>query len=343
MKTLLPGAWGSLVGSSLAGVRGVLLALPLMALLPGCPIWGDGSGRRAACDDDRDCPGMMSCVAGACVPTPECTVDADCGAGRLCDATGMCRDRMTCRTHGDCNPGDVCRAGLCEPGTTCMSDAECPSGEWCDWRNTCVPRSGCRSHADCGTSELCLENACVPQPQACVTSRDCAAGYVCLNNECAPGCSTAASCSPGDTCEGGFCRSAAPECTTSAGCGAGEHCVHQRCLPDCMARPTSCGAEAECATDGFCHPRWQPQDFCRTDADCTPGRSVCRGGVCRTPCPTMMDSQCRAIDSELPLCREDLTYMEFFCQSDATPMIECTTQAICGAGRDCLDGVCRNR
>lgn len=345
-------------------LRGLLLALPLFALLPGCPIYIDGGSRT--CMDDFDCPAGRMCAAGSCVECvstsdcpadhfcvdgscredrPRCTRDSECGAGSFCD-DGTCREgSRSCRTHGDCDPGLICDEGLCTPSTRCTTDSECAATEWCDWRGTCAPREGCRDGRDCDAgSEVCIEGECIEVPGTCSTARDCSAagsGNLCVNNECAPLCTDDTGCLAGDTCVSGTCR-ATTDCSTSASCASGEHCVTGRCLPDCSA--SSCGAGAYCGTDGFCHPSWQPEDFCRDDGDCVAGRSVCRGGVCRTPCTTMMDSQCMSIDAELPFCRENPEFTEWFCVADSTPPTpECRTQSDCGEGRDCRDGICRNR
>ena len=78
------------------------------------------------------------------------------------------------------------------------------------------------------------------------------------------------------------------------------------------------------------------------DSDCRSGR-VCRDGVCRTPCPTMTNEECRRFDSQVPECREDTGSGEYLCNATNELMPECRVADDCGAAEDCLDAVCRNR
>lgn len=330
-------------------LRGVLLALPLFAFLPGCPIYtGDGDGRGRECDIDIDCRSGETCnAAGECVPDAECGDDDDCEAGEVCGSRGVCIPEgppPTCEVDGDCRVGLMCDAGTCVPADPCTGDAQCDDGFWCDYRGNCVPRpdNACRANADCTGTELCIEGYCRPLDDTCARDRDCAPGNVCLNNECTPICTNDAACAPGDSCQGGFCRPDTSECTTSSSCALGEHCIDGRCLPGCDAPGSSCVAGSYCAMeDELCRPDWAPEPFCDEDSDCMSGRR-CVSGVCRTPCPTMMDSQCLTIDAQLPLCREEGgSYYCFATSETMTP--ECRVQADCTGDRDCVNGTCRNR
>ncbi|UJR78844.1 hypothetical protein [Sandaracinus amylolyticus] len=329
-------------------LRGVLLALPLFAFLPGCPIWtddgDDGPGRD--CDRDLDCrTGEICSIDGECVPTGECDDDGDCEDGFVCSASRTCvpSGPSTCRVDGDCTAGEVCTDGECTPSGTCENDEDCADGLWCDPRGTCAPRpaNACRANADCAASEVCIEGYCRPIDDTCGRDRDCAPGNVCLNNECTGVCTNDAGCAAGDSCQNGFCRPA-DECTTTSQCDLGEHCVDDRCLPDCSSAARTCGAGSYCAPeDSFCRPDWEPEPFCDEDSDCMTGRK-CVAGVCRTPCPTMQDSQCLSIDAQLPLCRpEGGVYYCFATSETMTP--ECRRESDCADGRDCLNGTCRNR
>lgn len=324
--------------------RGVLLALPMIAFLPGCPIYtGDGHSSDPECRRDAECPvGELCSIDGECVPMAPCVTARDCASGEVCTA-GVCEPGpSTCRADGDCAVGSFCDDGTCAPSGTCTDDDACDAGFWCDHRGTCVPRpdDACRTHADCTGGELCIEGYCRAREEACELDRDCAPGSFCLNNECTSNCTSDAECSAGDACIDSFCRPAS-ECTTSSSCSTGEHCVDGRCLPDCSGAGRTCAAGSYCAMeDQFCRPDWEPEPFCEVDADCMTGRT-CVDGVCRTPCPTMADSQCMMIDSQLPLCREDGGTYYCFAVREQTP--ECRIEAECPAGRDCLDGLCRNR
>lgn len=318
-------------------MRALWLALPLAALLPGCPVYL-GPGERPACEMTSECPSGLECIGGRCTSTVECSATVACPAGEVCNA-GTCEPGpTTCRTHGDCAPGAMCDAGICEPSTLCTVDSECDTGFWCDFRGTCVPRdpAACRTTADCDTSEICIEGSCRARTDTCQFDYQCPAGSSCVNAECTDVCTTDSDCAAGDVCTDHFCR-AGQDCTTSATCATGEHCVDARCLPDC--RTAGCAAGSYCDEDQFCHPSWQEEPFCSFDSDCQTGR-VCRMGVCRTPCETMTDAECMTIDATLPLCRLDSAIGDYFCAAtDAAP--ECHFAEECTAPESCVNAICR--
>ncbi len=68
-------------------------------------------------------------------PTPECTTDADCAEGQVCD-DGVCTaaPEPECTTDADCAEGEVCDDGVCTaaPEPECETDADCAEGEECD-------------------------------------------------------------------------------------------------------------------------------------------------------------------------------------------------------------------
>ncbi len=322
-------------------LRGVLLALPMIALLPGCPIYTGNHTSDPECRRDRDCSSGEVCAEGRCMPSSICTRDNDCGSNEICESRTCVPGSRTCRTHGDCTIGSYCDDGSCVPSDTCTTDGECTDGFWCDYRGTCVPRpdDACRTQADCASSTLCIEGYCRDRVETCELDRHCASG-ICVNNECTPTCTTDPECSAGDTCQSGLCRPA-NECTTSSNCNVGEHCVDGRCLPDCQTSGSTCSAGSYCATeDRFCRPDWVPTPFCDENSDCRGGRK-CVDGVCRIECPTMADSQCQLIDAQLPLCRAEAGSYYCFAEIEQTP--ECRVQADCTGNRDCINGTCRNR
>lgn len=320
------------------------------ALLSGCPVyWGDDedpcrAGRCAECDVNSDCATGEICSLGECIPDVSCSTTADCDAGQIC-AGDTCVPQDSCRTNGDCPTGAYCEDAVCVGSTECTGDAQCTTANfWCDFRSTCVPHgpTECRAAGDCVTgSQLCIENECVDVGETCTLDRECPGGQVCLNAECTVVCATTDDCAAGDVCIGSFCRPQ-EDCSTSDDCDAGSHCVSARCLPDCRGSDTCDDAAASCEADGFCRPTWEPEPFCTMDSDCASGR-VCREGVCRTPCATMMDSECMAIDSQLPLCRASAggDFLCFSMSDLVTP--ECDPSRPCSGDRDCVNGQCRAR
>ena len=97
---------------------------------------------EGGCVEDEDCPPMQSCLAGFCVfvPPSECEVDADCGAGEICNF-GFCEESTRCRITADCpEPEQVCIDEFCRTPIECRVDEDCAGSEICDERGQCVPR-----------------------------------------------------------------------------------------------------------------------------------------------------------------------------------------------------------
>lgn len=325
-------------------LKALLLGLPLVALLPGCPVyWGPGD---RTCTDDPECgPGGM-CIDGSCVD-PVCDEDADCGGGRLCIDFTCVDGPTTCRTHGDCAVGSYCledvSADECTPSGVCSTDGDCEAGFWCDYRGTCVPRdpSECRTSADCTGGALCIENRCEAVDDTCQFNRDCAPGSACVDNQCTAICTGDSDCEAGDTCVNSFCRPT-EDCTTSAMCGAGEHCVNARCLPDCEGSPASCDTGSYCGPDDFCRPDWEPTPFCTVDGDCdqTVPRA-CIMGSCRTLCDDFA-SDCMTVDSQFTSCgTDDLSAGRDVCLAPSDTDPECRVAADCSGTDACINAICR--
>lgn len=305
-------------------VQVLWIALPLVALLPGCPLYLD-DGRPLACTTSADCPANYSCVANRCQPDTGPTV---------------------CETHGDCPVGQMCDIQSCEPSTLCTVDADCTvAGQWCDFRGTCVPRNPgeCRTTADCTGGGICIEGSCEQLPTTCQFQYDCPAGTACVNAECTAVCTTSADCVAGDICNASHFCAPAEDCTTTADCATGQHCVGARCLEDChdgSACPSAGRETSYCASDMFCHPSWQPAVTCNSNSDCASGRH-CLAHVCRTPCATMMDSECATIDSTLPYCLQDSASGEYLCNATMTGTASCRTAADCTGTQNCVNAACQ--
>jgi len=85
-------------------------------------------GQCRECATDQNCKAGFVCKQNACVPKPECTDDAACGAGRKCD-NGKCTAR-NCSTDPDCGPGARCTNNVCV-ANTCATNDDCQTGETC--------------------------------------------------------------------------------------------------------------------------------------------------------------------------------------------------------------------
>jgi len=290
-------------------LRPALYALPFAALLlAGCPIYGDGGH-----DPDPD-----PCRGDRCF-------DPDAGTAPA-----------SCTVDGDCEAGEACVDGTCSSAPSCTDDGDCATGEICDFRGTCVDDTPgtCRSNADCSGDDVCVEGSCRAPDTTCQFNYECGPGRACVDNTCTDICTDDADCGSGLVCEGSFCRPDTDECSTSSDCGSGESCVGGRCFAGCTD-DTTCAEGEYCADDGFCRPDWRPQPFCVDDGDCASGH-VCREGVCRTPCPSGTNDECRRFDSQLPICAEDM-----LCYSTNETSPECASADDCDPGDSCIDAICR--
>ena len=75
-------------------------------------------------------------------PTPECTTNADCDEGEVCNEDGECEAAPApeCTSNGDCDEGEVCNEdGECEAAPTpeCTSNGDCDEGEVCNEDGEC--------------------------------------------------------------------------------------------------------------------------------------------------------------------------------------------------------------
>ena len=327
-------------------LRPILIALPFVALLAGCPIYGeqDSGGRPACvgpgceCGIDYGCRDGFACERGRCVVDATCVDDEDCPLGEICE--GSCEPgSRPCRTHGDCRVGEYCGDdGQCTVSGACSDDAACADTSFiCDFRDTCVPdvEGSCRGAEDCSGDRVCVEGRCRGPGDVCQFNYQCG-GLTCVNSRCTQVCRGDDACASGEHCDGGFCVPAA-ECLHTDDCTDGGHCVGGRCLPDC-ADGGSCESTADyCAEDEFCRPDWRPRPFCddATNEGCAMG-SICRDGACRTPCPGGLNNECLEVDHQLTTCATDN-----LCYTTNETMPECGGQADCDLDQSCVDAICR--
>jgi len=149
-----------------AAVRSLVVVLPLVAGLAGCPgpDWpkcenddhckenGDQAmnyvcvfGQCQECGRDTDCKDGKKCKANRCVKP--CKADGECGAGMSCDVkTGDCSKKKveekpkpkppakggagaSCVEDGDCASGFVCHTNICTDANSVKTDdvGECPA------------------------------------------------------------------------------------------------------------------------------------------------------------------------------------------------------------------------
>ena len=179
-------------------------------------------------------------------PTSECTSDADCPAGYVCEFGYPATDPA--------NASDALVAwGLCVPAqpTECVDDTQCPAGYTCQTESICPDCV----YADppcmmpCMLSGVCVANTV---PSECNVDADCGAGYYCefMCPPCLPGYECPA-------CVGQCVANTGGQCTADSQCGVGYKCeVQTVCYDMPCIDPTDpnvpCGGG--CFEEGWCVP-----------------------------------------------------------------------------------------
>jgi hypothetical protein len=173
----------------------------------------------------------------------------------------------------------------------------------------------------------------------CQFDNQCGTNARCRNGACERACTSSLTCGTGQTCTGGYCRTQPTTTTTTtttngaclydAECGASSTCINGVCHARCQAGAT-CASAADHCVDGVCQPDVGPRPQCHGATDCAAGRA-CVNAVCRTACTGDVD--CCAGTSGV-YCRGGVCVTAH----EAAPQCRLANQ--CGAGADCVDGVC---
>jgi hypothetical protein len=209
--------------------------------------------------------GLCGVVAGCSSDVTNCTSDAQCGSGRLCD-TGVCKVASqrtigeACTGDANCSVGSSCATAM--PGGLCSfacAGDQCPSGAVCaDLRASgsglfCA--TACTTQAQCRTGYTCCAGlgACVPAancPAQNPTSAD-------LNKPCsspAQCTGTGEICATGPEFPGGACTFACNPADPST-CPANSSCVSTStgsfCFASCTGSCASVNAQLGCVS-GVC-------------------------------------------------------------------------------------------
>jgi|GEM_PF-1556285 len=216
------------------------------------------------CTVDAECDGGEVCdpTSNTCV---ECTKNTDCALGQVCDPTSnTCTE---CVVDGDCDDGNDCTTGACNAGT--CSYTAVPSGTTCTGGN-CDNAGICQPCIDDnpGVTPADIDTGCSTVTPFCENLG--AVLNVCVECLADSDCDNGNVCSPAGTCE--------PPCTTDADCT-------NPALPYCEPNSLTCVA---CLADGDC----DDANECTTDA-CDPtsftcnttpvaAGTSCTGGTCDT-------------------------------------------------------------
>jgi hypothetical protein len=274
------------------------------ASAPTCQLDGSCTG----CTGDGDCSGSTpACLAGACVG---CTSNAHCTADTApicntsthtcgpCASDGDCAtfaNQTACQGNGSCGQCSASNNQACTETSkpycltssaicvTCRTNSDCPVEA-----PNCFPDDhtcgGCSSDSDCSGGQYCAGGACVPRKddgKTCADDGECANGRCIASVCCATDCGTCGSCSTG-TC--------LPVAQGTGGCGT------YVCDGSATACPTTCAADAGCASgyfcgDGTCTAKLGNGSACTANHQCTNG--FCVDGYC---CNSGCTSQCQACD-----------------------------------------------
>lgn len=268
----------------------------------------------------------------------------------LCVSTG-CRlpvvvGSIECRSSGDC----------AAPSTVCGVDQRCVDGcvtAGCFAGVTCSPTTGTCTGDIFGT--------------ACTSDTGCDAPDVVCNaatSSCAASCVLTGSCPKGLSCDRAHGRCCDPDdsscqasrvptvgCRDDDDCGApAQICQANACMAGCTS--TSCAAPLACdVATGHCAPA-----ACARDSDCDDASTCTQGHVC-VPLQQRGYSDCaggKKVDYTCAIAESATSFSA--CAGDRGPptcpyCIDdscfqpglCSTADDCGAGLDCVGGLCLAR
>ena len=303
-----------LVAPRLGRVPVLMLASVVML---GCP-----AVNSTPCETDGQCTATQRCRRGACGPI--CLDDSECGDAQVCRA-GVCKPPPECARDSECASGFICTADKCQ----CAMDSACAANQKCV-SGTCQAQKRCTADADCvGTGGRCevTQGLCLP---VCTLPADCAPGldprvaltlYSCASGTCTRRCLNDVTCGgEGIVCKSGLCGTA--DCKTLSDCPPSQYCTSAtfgRCVTyKYCASSSECGSNFECKKFGT--------------GQCPPGFD-CSKSLCLEQPKCLIDGDCV---SGPPMPAQNGYCQESHCQ----PTTKCTSAATCGAGKECVGGLC---
>ncbi|WP_437681206.1 hypothetical protein [Sorangium sp. So ce131] len=259
-----------------------------------------------------------------------------CGDARLeCDDNG--ENCLLCDGYG-CRPaepdvgagaGGHGSAGEGGAGAGAAGAGGEGGGEACDAELTTCP---CDGDAACADGTRCVDGLCIA---ACEFSYECGAGRVCVNGACADGCTDSVPCAePGARCDRGVCvpDPENPECSDASPCEGGARCVDGACTAACETHADCASGEVCNAATGACMADPSTQPGCGGTACAALGQECMDDGYCHYPCSS--DQACLLHDSRFVRCEDG------FCKTREEIAPECTIDAPCPDGEDCISGEC---
>lgn len=295
-----------------------LVLMMTASLLLGCP-----SVNSTPCDSDAQCNlATQRCRRGACGPI--CLNDGECGDAQVCRA-GVCKPPPECTKDSECAIGFACTADKCG----CVMDSACASNQTCV-SGLCTAKKRCTADADCvGSGARCevTQGLCLP---ICTLPADCAPGldprvaltiYSCSMGTCTRRCLNDVTCGgEGLICKSGLCGTA--DCKTLTDCAAGQFCS--------SATFGRCVAYKLCAIDAECGANFECKRF--GTGQCPPGFD-CTQKLCLEQPKCLIDGDC--------ISAPPMPVQNGYCSaSHCQPALKCTSSPTCGAGKECVGGLC---
>ena len=338
---------------------------------------GDGVCCDTACEGSCEicssagAPGVCTVVLGAQVP-------GKCDGGTSCDGDGACKplDGQPCSDDAECLSGS-CADGLCcdsacagpclscdafDTAGTCAPVLGLPDPDTCDGTSTCSDGGACLLIGGqvCGDGAQCLSSHCVdgvccdgPCDGTCKSCSLPASKGTCAVVTGAPDAGT---CDGGHSCDDqGTCELVDGEgCLTDGGCLSG-HCVDGVCCESaCDGACQVCGAGGVCgpvsgAADpdtcegaGGCDPNGvcllTPGETCGAGEECLSGLcvdGVCCDAPCDGTCEQCASGACGPVQGAV-----DPGTCDGASACDAQGTCRLLLGQLCGAGADCLSGLC---
>jgi Cys-rich repeat protein len=250
-----------------------------------------------------------------CVPDgsgPECTSDAECGAGQACQG-GRCVRHSGCSSDADCGSGLECHGGVCGPPSDCHFEV------LSDVAGSPHPAGG-------GCTLPSGNNGAIEESEHTVTQRNTCTGAIttshyttqsCVPDGSGPECRTDAECGSGRVCQSGRCVGHAGGCSSNADCSSGQQCVAGTCTtgPSCQVVVVSDVAGSPHPVGGGCTLPSGHNGGIEEVVHTITQRNTCTGAITTSEFTTQI------------------------CVPDGSGP-ECTTDAQCGARRRCQSGRC---
>jgi hypothetical protein len=244
------GSDGAAAGAS-GGSSGAAGGAAGKGALPACPNAAPIPASQTACRTNADCqstlwtcgpsyyaPGPGGC--GPCMAPPhECTVDGDCGAGKIC----LPQPSQFCQCPGG--------ATKCAPACTATS---CTPNETCDTASGHCKPTPCGPAYTCGAGLICAPTRAGADANGCAIAKCATDGYACPDGY---------ACGAGQNvdfngCSEVSCVGAQFKCPGNTDCDAASpaphHCKRRACTSD---QPCDCGAciQGSCQDEFFvCSP-----------------------------------------------------------------------------------------